>query len=134
MLKSVIEGSLLNQLLLKVCNLPRKLPLYILIFLSFTDDDDTIEVDALSRALSLWTQTIPALPFSLRSSIRTTYCTVEEAENRTFFDSDNDNDDITTDTGNNTEDLVDSDDKEEFDPDNNDVDLQDMNMVWFRGS
>jgi hypothetical protein len=53
MLKSVIGGSLLNQLLLKVCNVPRKLPLYILIFLFFTDDDDTIEVDAPSRALSL---------------------------------------------------------------------------------
>jgi hypothetical protein len=129
MLKSVIRGSLLNQLLLKVCNLPRKLPLYILIFLSFTDDDDTIEVDAPPRALSLHTQTIPALPFFLRSSTRTTYCTVEEAENRTFFDSDNNNDNITTDTGNNTEDLVDSDDKEEFDPNNNDIDLQNMNIV-----
>jgi hypothetical protein len=67
--------------------------------------------------------------FSLRSSTRTIYYTVEEAENRTFFDSDDDNNDITTDTGSNTEDLVDSDNKEEFDPDNDDVDLQDMNIV-----
>jgi hypothetical protein len=129
MLKSVIKSSLLNQLLLKVCNLPRKLPLYILIFLFFTNNNDTIKVNASSRALSLQTQTIPALPFSLRSLTRTTYCTVEEAENRTFFDSDDNNNDITIDTGNNTEDLVDSDDKEEFNPDNNDIDLQDMNMV-----
>jgi hypothetical protein len=53
MLKSVIKGFLLNQLLLKVCNLPCKLPLYILIFLSFTDDNDTIKVDAPLRALFL---------------------------------------------------------------------------------
>jgi hypothetical protein len=47
----VIKGFLLNQLLLKVCNLPRKLPLYILIFLSFTDNNNTIKVNAPSYAL-----------------------------------------------------------------------------------
>jgi hypothetical protein len=53
MLKSVIKSFLLNQLLLKVCNLSRKLSFYILIFLSFTDNNNTIKVNTPLRALFL---------------------------------------------------------------------------------
>jgi hypothetical protein len=70
---------------------------------------------------------LPPLPFTLRGS-QSTYCT--EMENTAWDESEDEGED-TTDTGNDTDQIFDSDDKDEFDPriDGDDI-YADENMDW----
>jgi hypothetical protein len=84
--------------------------------------DDTIKV-----AITPTSSSMNPSPFvlSLCSRTRHTYCTAREgveAEPESEAD-------ITTDSGEDTEDLVDSDDRDDFNPAGDDEDLQDLNMV-----
>jgi hypothetical protein len=95
------------------------------------DDDieaeDTIKVVS-GLAVASSSSTAPSiLSFSLRSRTRHTYCTTREAEIGVETEVESEAD-ITTDSGEDTEDLVDSDNKDDFNPAGDDEDLQEMNI------
>ena len=74
----------------------------------------------------------PPFVLSLCSRTRHTQCTAREAEVRVKTEPKSEAD-ITTDSGEDTEDLVDSDDRDDFNPAGDDEDLQDLNIVQVSG-